>query len=330
VTTTPLAPKPFVRKATLFSFVFVLYSYTTGGPFGFEDMITTSGPGMTLLYHLLIPFFWCIPISLVAAELTTAMPVQGGFYRWVRAAFGDFWGFLAGWWNWSASFLLGSVYAVLFADYLGFYFPQLTGRNHYLVAAALIVVITYINVRGIQMVGRISTLLEIFVLLPVVVMVVMGLVMAGNSTKAQGKIGYISLSELIPAMPEYKKADTALNDYQSALGENVEDMKTAYYEQDSLLSSKDTAKYTRAQLELKKKNMGEMLVKLQGWQQQAQQLYQQKQQDLITPIQKKAVETVQAVAKENGYTYVLTKEALLASPPADDLLPLVKKKLGLK
>jgi outer membrane protein len=76
--------------------------------------------------------------------------------------------------------------------------------------------------------------------------------------------------------------------------------------------------------------MGEMLVKLQGWQQQAQQLYQQKYQDLIAPIQKKAVETVQAVAKENGYTYVLSKEALLVSPPAEDLLPLVKKKLGLK
>jgi hypothetical protein len=42
-------------------------------------MVTTSGPGMTLLYHLLIPFFWCIPVSLVVAELTTAMPVQGGF-----------------------------------------------------------------------------------------------------------------------------------------------------------------------------------------------------------------------------------------------------------
>jgi len=39
---------------------------------------------------------------------------------------------------------------------------------------------------------------------------------------------------------------------------------------------------------------------------------------------------VQAVAKENGYTYVLTKEALLVSPPAEDILPLVKKKLGLK
>jgi len=164
-----------------------------------------------------------------------------------------------------------------------------------------------------------------------IVLVVMGLLMAGNSTQAQtGKLGYISLQELIPTMPEYKKADTALNDYQNALGQNFEDMRREYYEQDSLLNSKDTAKYTRAQLEIKKKNLSDMLIKLQGWQQQAQQLYQQKQQDLIAPIQKKAIETVQAVAKENGYTYVFTKEALLVSPPAEDILPLVKKKLGLK
>jgi amino acid transporter len=184
-------PIPAIRKATLLSFVFVMYSYTTGGPFGLEDQVSNSGPGMTLLYHLLIPFFWCIPISLVVAELTTAMPVQGGFYRWVRAAYGDAWGFLTGWWNWTASFLLGSAYAVLFADYLGFYFPQLTGRNHYLVAAALIAAVTYINVRGIQMVGRISTMLEIFVLLPIAVMIVLGL--------AQGKH-----NPFVPLVPPHK------------------------------------------------------------------------------------------------------------------------------
>ena len=118
-----------ITKASLFYFVFVMYSYTTAGPFGLEDQVSTSGPGMTLVYHLVLPFFWCIPISLVAAELTTAMPVQGGFYRWTRAAFGDFWGFLAGWWNCCASFFLGSAYAVLFTDYLCFYFPQITGWN---------------------------------------------------------------------------------------------------------------------------------------------------------------------------------------------------------
>jgi amino acid transporter len=164
----PNATHAALRKASLLPFVFVMYAYATGGPFGLEDMVTTSGPGLTLLYHLFIPFFWCIPVSLVAAELTTAIPVEGGFYRWVRAGFGDFWGFLAGWWNWSASFLLVAAYAVLFTDYLTFFFPVLTGWKHYAVALAVIAIIGYINVRGIQMVGTVATILEISILLPII------------------------------------------------------------------------------------------------------------------------------------------------------------------
>jgi amino acid transporter len=173
--TSPNNPAAALRKAGLFYLVFVMFSYTTGGPFGLEDMVTTSGPGMTLVYLLVLPFFWCIPVSLVAAELTTAMPVEGGFYRWTRAAFGDFWGFLAGWWNWSASFLLGGAYAVLFTDYLVYYFPAITGWKHYLVSVALIAAITWINVRGIQMVGKVATALEIFILVPVMTMIVIAL-----------------------------------------------------------------------------------------------------------------------------------------------------------
>jgi len=164
----------------------------------------------------------------------------------------------------------------------------------------------------------------------IIVAVVMGLVMAGNSTNAQTKIGYISLQELIPSMPEYKKADTALNDYQTALGQNYSDMQREFYSKDSLLNSKDTLKFTKAQMEIKRREITELYQRLQGWNQQAQQLYQQKQQDLISPIQKKAVEAIQAVAKEHGYTYVLNKETLIVSPPAEDMLPLVKAKLGLK
>lgn len=160
-----------MRKASLLPFVFVMYAYATGGPFGLEDMVTKSGPGLTLLYLLLIPLFWCIPVSLVSAELTTAVPVEGGFYRWVRAGFGDFWGFLAGWWNWSASFLLAAAYAVLFADYLtdfiSIYFTPAGAWAHYAIAFTLIGLICYVNVRGIHMVGVVSTILEVFVLLVV-------------------------------------------------------------------------------------------------------------------------------------------------------------------
>jgi len=162
------------KKAGLFYFVFVMFAYTTGGPFGMEEMVTTSGPGLTLLYLLVLPFFWCIPVSLVAAELTTTIPVEGGFYRWVRASFGDFWGFLAGWWNWSASWLLGGSYAVLFSDYLANYFPFLAGWKHYAVSVALISVLAYVNTRGIQMVGAVATVLEISVLIPVLLLCVIG------------------------------------------------------------------------------------------------------------------------------------------------------------
>lgn len=164
--------KAAAKKASLLYFVFVMFAYTTGGPFGMEEMVTTSGPGLTLLYLLAIPFFWCIPVSLVAAELTTAIPVEGGFYRWVRASYGDFWGFLAGWWNWSASWLLGASYAVLFSDYLATYFPSLAGWKHYLVSVALISLLAYINIRGIQMVGAVATVLEISVLVPVLLLCV--------------------------------------------------------------------------------------------------------------------------------------------------------------
>jgi amino acid transporter len=159
--------KAAVKKAGLFYFVFVMFAYATGGPFGMEEMVTTSGPGMTLLYLLVIPFFWCIPVSLVAAELTTAIPVEGGFYRWVRASFGNFWGFLAGWWNWTASWLLGASYAVLFSDFFAKFFPSIVGWKHYLVSVALIALLAYINIRGIQMVGVGATILEFSVLIPV-------------------------------------------------------------------------------------------------------------------------------------------------------------------
>jgi outer membrane protein len=163
-----------------------------------------------------------------------------------------------------------------------------------------------------------------------VLVVVMGLVLVGNSTKAQAKLGTISLAELIPIMPEYKKADTAMNEFNNALQQQYQDMVGEYQEQTAMLGSKDTAKYTSAQLELKRKTASDLLVKLQGWQQTAQQMQQQKNQELLAPIQKKALDAINTVAKENGYAYIISKDQLLVSPPADDILPLVKKKLGLK
>jgi outer membrane protein len=69
---------------------------------------------------------------------------------------------------------------------------------------------------------------------------------------------------------------------------------------------------------------------VQGWNQTMQQLMQQKTQELLAPIRSKAFETIKTVAKESGYAYVLDAQAILVGPPGEDILPLVKKKLGIK
>ena len=69
---------------------------------------------------------------------------------------------------------------------------------------------------------------------------------------------------------------------------------------------------------------------VQNWQTISQNVMQQKQAQMYQPIYKKVSDAINAVAKEKGYGYVLTSEALIVAPPADDLLPAVAAKLGIK
>jgi len=163
------------------------------------------------------------------------------------------------------------------------------------------------------------------------IVLVSAALLAVSQVNAQApKFGYISTQELVTAMPDYKKADTSLAEYQNALNQQYAEKVADFNMRDSLLSGKDTAKYTKAQLEVKRNKLRNVYVELQGWQQKAQQMYQAKEEETMKPILDKAKKAIQDVAKENGYAYVFTKEQLLVFPPADDLLPLVKKKLGLK
>jgi outer membrane protein len=162
-----------------------------------------------------------------------------------------------------------------------------------------------------------------------IVLVAAGLV-AATQVNAQSKMGYVSVQELVQAMPEYRKADTTLAEYQNALNQQYAERVQDFNLRDSLLSSKDTVKYTRAQLEVKRNDLAKTYVDLQQWNQRAQQMYQAKEDETMKPILDKARKAIQDVAKENGYTYVFPKEQLLVSPPGDDLIALVKKKLNLK
>ena len=162
-----------------------------------------------------------------------------------------------------------------------------------------------------------------------IALVAIGLLIAATPVAAQNKIGYISTEELISIMPETAKADSNLMQFRNALVQNAQDKQNTL-ETAIEKFNKDSAAMTQARKDVQRTELQKMLQDLQGEEQRIQQQLQQKQQDLIGPINKRAFDAIQAVAKESGYGYVFEKNALLVAPPGEDILQLVAKKLNIK
>jgi outer membrane protein len=155
-------------------------------------------------------------------------------------------------------------------------------------------------------------------------------VLTTGSAMAQ-KIGYISVDDVVRLMPDLGKIDTVMQRYQTdSINTEFASLVADYNYRDSLLSSKDTLKMPATVRDQHRQALQQISYQVQNWQQIAQQAYQSKQQELLAPVYRKVIAAVNTVAKESGYTSVFTREALIVAPPADDLLPLVAKKLNLK
>ncbi len=149
------------------------------------------------------------------------------------------------------------------------------------------------------------------------------------TASAQNKMGYINTDELIGSMPEAAKADADLKEYQAGLEQQYYDLQGELNAKDSIFVI-DSVKLSPSMKEIKRKELVDLYQRVQGYQQESQQAYQAKAQAMIAPIREKAITAIKAVAKENGYGYIFNEDNLLVMPPADDILPLVKTKLGIK
>lgn len=151
------------------------------------------------------------------------------------------------------------------------------------------------------------------------------------TTASAQKSGYISIDQVVSLMPEVKKIDSLLQKYQAdSLNPQFTYMLGEYNRKDSMVNTKDSVKYAATVRSQVRQELEGLAYQLQNWQTIVQNALQAKQNDLLEPIYVKAMNALNAVAKESGYAYVYNKEALLVAPPGDDLLPLVAKKLNLK
>jgi amino acid transporter len=173
----------FHRRLALLPLVMVLFVTVSGGAFGLEPAVGESGAGMALLLPLLVPLLRSVPAAMMVAELSSAMPVEGGYYAWVKRALGSFWGFQEGWWSWVNCLVDMAIYPMLFTTYLS----QLVKRHvdtreleendalSWLLRLALIWGCTVLNLRGVRAVGRAAMLFAVLVMAPFLVMSAIGL-----------------------------------------------------------------------------------------------------------------------------------------------------------
>ena len=73
-----------------------------------------------------------------------------------------------------------------------------------------------------------------------------------------------------------------------------------------------------------------LIYQIQNWQSISQQAVENKQGELLQPVYKKVYDAIRAVAKEKGYTHVLSKDVFLVAPEGDDMLAAVATKLKVK
>lgn len=161
-----------------------------------------------------------------------------------------------------------------------------------------------------------------------VLLISAGLFVFTNKADAQ-KIGYVNADEIIMLMPEAATMQKEMETYQQSLYQNANDKQVAFNEALQKFI-KDSATMTPSLKEVKRNDLQRQSIELNNQQQIISQELEAKRQELAMPIQKKLQEAIEAIAKEQGYTYIVAREALIVVPEKDDIGPAVMKKLNLK
>lgn len=158
--------------------------------------------------------------------------------------------------------------------------------------------------------------------------------LGANSAQAQAplKIGYTSVQYVLSQMPESKQIESSLKTYNEQLAAQ---MKSKYTEYQGKLDAYQKSANTMTDVVKadKEKELTGLQQSIQEFQRSAEQSLQQKQQSLLRPALDKLQKTIDDVANENGYTYVLNSDGdtptLLHGPKEGDISEVVLKKMGI-
>lgn len=145
------------------------------------------------------------------------------------------------------------------------------------------------------------------------------------------KFGHIDSNVLLELMPGKDSAQTQLKQHADIFQKRLVSMRQELetkYQAYKVQAEQDIDPLLKKSLE---EELGKLQENIEDFQKQATESLKTKESELLKPIIDKAKNAIDAVGKENKYTYIfdLGYGAILYSQDSDDILPLVKKKLGL-
>lgn len=152
---------------------------------------------------------------------------------------------------------------------------------------------------------------------------------SANAQKAK-KFGHIDFAKLYQQMPGLDSVKQVFSDYNKSVQQQFAAMQTEleskYMDyQANMNTMSDIIKKT------KENEINDLQTRMEEFELTATEDLQNKELELTTPIIEKARKAVKEVAKENGYNYIFNSSEglLLYAEPSDDVMPLVKQKLGI-
>ena len=169
--------------------VFMIFCLVAAGCYGIEEMLPECGPGLTIIMLCVLPFVWGLPFGLVASELGSVRPQEGGYYKWVQEALGEFWGFQAGWWRTISIYIDNTSYVILAGSYAASAW-DLSIMSEFAIKFIMIALFTIINIRGVKDVGIVSTILSILVMVAFGMVAVCGFLNWGGDAETASTISF--------------------------------------------------------------------------------------------------------------------------------------------
>ena len=144
------------------------------------------------------------------------------------------------------------------------------------------------------------------------------------------KIAFVDFQEVFNTMPELEEAETKYAAIRAQYEEQIKALQTEYNtkleEYMKIESTLPENLKLRRQEELQ-----QLSDRYNNFIPQVQQDLEQEEMKLMSPLQEKVVNAINAVAEEQGYDYTFNSQVLFhTGKNAVDATPLVKAKLGIK